>query len=74
MELNSGGDRNYVPDWEANTWLPSQGSANFYRNGAMPHSMTESFPHAEGFTATEEGASDEMKATLLNPYAEQGRG
>ena len=74
VELNSGGYRNYVPDWEPNTWLPSQGSANFYRNSAMPHSMTESFPQAEGFTATEEGASDEMKAALLNPYAVQGRG
>jgi catechol 2,3-dioxygenase len=74
VELNSGGYRNYVPDWVANTWKPSEGSNNFYRNGAMPHSMTESFPHAEGFTATEEGASPEMKEALLNPYAEQGRG
>jgi catechol 2,3-dioxygenase len=74
VELNSGGYRNYVPDWEANTWTPSQGSSNFYRNGIMPHSMTESFPHAEGLTATEEGASEEMKAALLNPYAVQGRG
>lgn len=74
VELNSGGYRNYVPDWEANTWKPSQGSNNFFRNGTMPHSMTESFPTAEGFTATEEGASPEMKETLLNPYAKQGRG
>ncbi len=74
VELNSGGYRNYVPDWEANTWTPSAGSNNFYRNGAMPHSMTESFPPADGLTATEEGASEEMKAALLNPYAEQGRG
>lgn len=74
VELNSGGYRNYVPDWTPNTWKPSEGSNNFYRNGAMPHSMTESFPHAEGFTATEEGASEEMKAELLNPYAVQGRG
>jgi len=36
--------------------------------------MTESFPPAEGFTATEEGASAEMKEALLNPYAKQGRG
>ncbi|MGL4254976.1 MAG: VOC family protein, partial [Microbacterium sp.] len=26
IELNTGGYRNYVPDWEANTWRPSQGS------------------------------------------------
>ncbi len=44
IELNTGGYRNYVPDWEPNTWKPSQGSNNFYRNGAMPMSMTESFP------------------------------
>jgi catechol 2,3-dioxygenase len=74
VELNSGGYRNYVPDWVPNTWKPSEGSNNFYRNGAMPHSMTESFPPADGFTATEEGASEEMKASLLNPYAQQGRG
>ncbi|MCS4257818.1 catechol 2,3-dioxygenase [Rhodococcus erythropolis] len=74
VELNSGGYRNYVPDWEPNTWKPSEGSNNLYRNGAMPHSMTESFPAADGLTATEEGASDEMKAELLNPYAEPGRG
>jgi catechol 2,3-dioxygenase len=74
VELNSGGYRNYVPDWDAHTWKPSEGSNNLYRNGAMPHSMTESFPPADGLTATEEGASEEMKAQLLNPYAEPGRG
>ncbi|WP_026821123.1 VOC family protein [Arthrobacter castelli] len=74
VELNSGGYRNYVPDWEPTTWKPSDGSANFYRNGAMPDSMTESFPAADGLTATEEGASEDMKADLLNPYARQGRG
>ena len=41
---------------QRNTWKPSLGSNNFYKNGAMPHSMTESFPPAEGFTATEEGS------------------
>ncbi|MFW3385174.1 VOC family protein [Kocuria sp. CPCC 205274] len=74
IELNSGGYRNYVPDWTPHDWKPSEGSNNLYRNGAMPMSMTESFPHAEGFTATEEGASEEMKAEILNPYAQQGRG
>ncbi len=74
IELNSGGYRNYVPDWTAHDWKPSEGSNNLYRNGAMPMSMTESFPHADGFTATEEGASDAMKAEILNPYAQHGRG
>lgn len=74
IELNSGGYRNYVPDWQPLLWKPSDGSANIFRNSAMPHSMTESFPAAEGFTATEEGVSDEMKQELINPYARQGRG
>ncbi|MET0672065.1 MAG: VOC family protein [Microbacterium pygmaeum] len=74
IELNTGGYRNYVPDWVANTWKPSQGSNNFYRNGAMPMSMTESFPAADGPSATEEGVPDEIKDALLNPYAQHGRG
>ncbi|MBB3157722.1 catechol 2,3-dioxygenase [Microbacterium proteolyticum] len=74
IELNTGGYRNYVPDWEANTWKPSLGSNNMYRNGAMPMSMTESFPPADGPSATEEGVPDEIKDALLNPYAVQGRG
>jgi catechol 2,3-dioxygenase len=45
-----------------------------FRNNVMPHSMTESFPSAEGYTATEEGVSDEMKELLLNPYAVEGNG
>lgn len=74
IELNTGGYRNYVPDWEPNTWKPSLGSNNFYRNGAMPMSMTESFPAADGPSATEEGVPDEIKDALLNPYALHGRG
>ena len=74
IELNTGGYRNYVPDWEPNTWKPSLGSNNFYRNGQMPMSMTESFPPADGPSATEEGVPDEIKDALLNPYAHQGRG
>src|SRR5690625_1048377 len=74
IELNTGGYRNYVPDWEPQTWSPSQGSNNFYRNGKMPMSMTESFPAADVPSTTEEGVPDELKDVLLNPYAEQGRG
>ncbi|HWL76888.1 VOC family protein [Microbacterium sp.] len=74
IELNTGGYRNYVPDWEANTWRPSQGSNNMYRNGAMPMSMTESFPAADGPSATEEGVPDEIRAALLNPHAKHGQG
>ena len=74
IELNTGGYRNYVPDWEPNTWRPSQGSNNFYRNSTMPMSMTESFPPADGPSATEEGVPDEIRDALLNPYAKHGQG
>jgi catechol 2,3-dioxygenase len=74
IELNTGGYRNYVPDWEPNTWKPSLGSNNFYRNSAMPMSMTESFPAADGPSATEEGVPDEIKDALFNPYAKHGQG
>lgn len=74
IELNTGGYRNYVPDWEPQTWKPSLGSNNFYRNSAMPMSMTESFPAADGPSATEEGVPDEIKALILNPYAKHGQG
>ena len=43
-----------------------------YRNGAMPMSMTESFPPADGPSATEEGVPDEIKAALFNPYTKHG--
>lgn len=44
VEINSGGYRNYEPDWEPVRYEPDQGSNVFYRNLAMPHSMFESFP------------------------------
>ncbi|MCU1479765.1 MAG: putative extradiol dioxygenase [Subtercola sp.] len=74
IEVNTGGYRNYVPDWEAKTWRPSQGSNNFYRNGQMPLSMTESFPPDDAPTATEEGVLPGTEEALLNPYAVQGQG
>lgn len=74
IELNTGGYRNYVPDWEAQTWTPSMGSNNMYRNSVMPMSMTESFPAADGPSATEEGVPEEIRELLLNPHAQHGRG
>ena len=74
IEVNTGGYRNYVPDWEPNVWRPSQGSNNFYRNGQMPMSMTESFPPDAKPTATEEGVLPGTEAELLNPYAQAGLG
>ena len=69
VELNSGGYRNYVPDWQAKDWKPSLGSNNFFRNWNMPNTMMESFPAADGLTTTEDGASPELKDALLNPWA-----
>jgi catechol 2,3-dioxygenase len=46
FEINTGGYRLYVPDWEPKRWVPSQGSNTFYRNVAMPDSMMEAFPPA----------------------------
>jgi len=74
IEVNTGGYRNYVPDWTPSEWTPSSGSNSIYRNGAMPMSMTESFPPADAPTATEEGIHPDTAEQLLNPYARQGRG
>ena len=69
IEVNTGGYRNYVPDWEANDWTPMQGSSNFYRNGPMPLSMTESFPPAPEPTATEEGIHPDTERQLIDTAA-----
>ena len=47
IELNSGGYRNYEPDFETVRYEPQQGSNVFYKNNALPHSMFESFPPVE---------------------------
>jgi catechol 2,3-dioxygenase len=47
IELNSGGYRNYEPDFETIRYEPQQGSNVFYKNNALPHSMFESFPPVE---------------------------
>ncbi|TXR57039.1 VOC family protein [Quadrisphaera setariae] len=75
IELNTGGYRNYVPDWVPHTWTPSEGSNSIYRNSVMPMSMTESFPPDPGRpTATEEGVLPGTEEALLNPYAVHGQG
>ncbi len=47
VELNSGGYRNYEPDWQPVKWTPSQGSNVYYKNIARQESMFESFPPAK---------------------------
>ena len=74
IEVNTGGYRNYVPDWEPNTWKPSTGSNNFYRNGAMPMSMTESFPPRRRADPRPRRVSPRTEEALLNPYAKHGQG
>lgn len=55
IEVNTGGYRNYVPDWEPNRWTPLLGADDFYRNVTLPQSMLEAFPPASKPTATEQG-------------------
>src|SRR5579875_512666 len=61
LEVNSGGYRNYQPDWQPVKWVPAQGSNFMYRNAGMPDSMTESFPPAAPAHIPEPAA--------LNPWA-----
>ncbi len=69
VEMNTGGYRNYVPDWVPFEWHPSQGSSNFYRNGKSQASMAESFPAADGPSATEEGVLPGTEAALLPEFS-----
>lgn len=62
FELNTGGYRNYEPDFETVRYEPQQGSNVFYKNNALPHSMFESFPPVE-FSAPE--AEEHKAATGL---------
>jgi catechol 2,3-dioxygenase len=62
LELNTGGYRNYQPDWEPVKWTPAQGSNTFYRNVAMPDSMLEAFPPAAA-------AAQHDDASVVNPWA-----
>jgi len=44
IELNTGGYRNYVPDWQPHVWKGSEGPNSMFRNIPMPESMLEAFP------------------------------
>ncbi|PZA08061.1 MULTISPECIES: VOC family protein [unclassified Meiothermus] len=72
IEVNTGGVRNYVPDWEPVRWRPSQGSNTFYRNAAMPDSMLEAFPPADKVAAADlELLPDRQQ---FNPWGKRGLG
>src|SRR3712207_8160881 len=62
VEINTGGYRLYVPDWETKKWRPEQGSNTFYRNVDMPDSMMEAFPPAQEPVH----AGEDRKSTRLN--------
>ncbi|MQA84136.1 MAG: catechol 1,2-dioxygenase [Streptosporangiales bacterium] len=62
LEVNSGGYRNYQPDWQPVKWRPSQGSNTMYRNLSMPDSMLDAFPAA--------APSPEVEAPAVNPWAQ----
>ena len=62
IEVNSGGYRNYLPDWEPVHWVPSQGSNTMYRNLAMPDSMLEAFPPA--------APAEPLEPAVANPWAQ----
>jgi catechol 2,3-dioxygenase len=61
LEVNTGGYRLYVPDWETKKWKPEQGSNIFYRNISMPDSMMEAFPPAE--------LAEDANAEAANPWS-----
>ncbi len=66
VEINTGGYRLYVPDWETKRWVPSQGSNTFYRNVAMPDSMMEAFPPAEPATDADGDAANPWSAASVH--------
>lgn len=62
LEVNSGGYRNYQPDWQPVKWLPSQGSNTMYRNLSMPDSMLDAFPAAV--------TAEPVEPAIANPWAQ----
>jgi catechol 2,3-dioxygenase len=65
IEVNTGGYRLYVPDWETKKWTPSQGSNVFYRNLPMPESMMEAFPPV-GTEAADDGSANPWSASSVH--------
>ena len=65
IEVNTGGYRNYVPDWEPNVWSPLEGCDDFYRNVTLPRTMLEASPPSDKPTATEQGVIPGAEEDLL---------
>ena len=64
IELNSGGYRNYIPDWKPNVWKIDQGPNDMFRNSTLPPSMLEASPPTAAPTATEQGVVPGTEAEL----------
>jgi catechol 2,3-dioxygenase len=67
IEVNTGGYRNYVPDWKPVHWVPTAGSNTMYRNLDMPHSMMEAFPPAARGAVPDA----DLEMAEANPWAHQ---
>ena len=71
LEINTGGYRNYVPDWEPVQWRTSQGSNTMYRNLGMPDSMMEAFPPASAPVMPDADLGPTFPG-LKNPWVKHG--
>ena len=71
IEINTGGYRNYIPDWEPANWHVSQGSNTMYRNIGMPDSMMEAFPPAAGQVVPDADLVP-VSSGAANPWAKHG--
>jgi catechol 2,3-dioxygenase len=71
LEFNTGGYRNYVPDWEPVIWRLAQGSNVMYRNTDRPRSFTESFPPAP-MPAVAELSMEPIAPGVANPGPKRG--
>jgi catechol 2,3-dioxygenase len=71
IEVNTGGYRNYVPDWEPVKWGVHEGPNTMYRNIGMPDTMMEAFPAAPEPAAPDIDLQPEM-AGGINPWTKHG--
>jgi len=71
IELNTGGYRNYVPDWEPVKWGVQEGASTMYRNVGMPDSMMEAFPAAPEAAIPDIDLQPEM-TSVTNPWKKHG--
>ena len=63
VEINTGGYRNYEPDWETERWIRSRARTSSTRTWGCPHSMFESFPPVE---MARDGGRDEGRERAVN--------